>query len=927
MLRMLIVAVALALAGGESSAQDLHGALFGSVHDEQDAVLAGARVRVTSPALIGGPVTLVTNDKGQLRFPVLAPGVYVLTVDLDGFSPFREEQILIGAGGSIERHVVLKVAGRAESVVVEGAGSHLDARNPGFSTRFGPDDLAAIPTRRASMFDVLRAAPGVSPTSPSSGTATTISAFGSGTNENQFLIDGTNTTCPCNGVARSEPAGDFIQEVQVQSVGASAEFGNLQGAVVNVVTRQGGERFTADSAYYFQSAALTSQPVTLPYLGAAGRRSGYERARYHDASANAGGPAVRDRLWFFAGYQHVDDADSQPGTDPDFPRAYRMDKVFGKLTWRLAPKWQLVQSFHDEIGINPDRPTIVTAYDATTSPHVSVPAFTFGNLTYTMSSTMVWDLRVGRFSHTRDEEPSTVTTTPSRFDRVTGVTTGQPPRVGRVAITRTTAKATLTSYRAFFGAEHQSKAGVQFERGEHDGISVTPGGVRYEDKGGVPLQSIASAPSHVGGLSQTSSAFVTDAVTLHDRVTVNVGVRYAHAQAISQDLTALDGSGNEIDAIVAGRGSLYSWNLLSPRLGLTTKLTADGRTILRASYGRFYQGLLTGEIESIHPGAAPLTMVSYVAATGGYTGPPRVVDPAVNLRYDPATRAPRNDEYSVGVDRAIGVRLSAAVANVHKTGDNFIGWTDVGGQYVPGTQTLADGTSVPVFRLNTAATSPADRRFLITNPGDYATRYDGVVFAVERRRASGWQAFGSYTFSRAEGLVASSGTSAGGAQTNSISPPQPLTFGRDPNDLTNARGRLANDRPHMLRVMGSADVPRLALVVAANLQYFSGKPWAASAQVTLPQEERRILLEPRGTRRLSSQTLLDLRVSRPVTIPRLGRVDVLLDVLNVLNDDAEESLTTETLMTETAFSPTFGQPASFVDPRRVMLGVRVNLGR
>src|SRR4029453_11398685 len=102
------------------------------------------------------------------------------------------------------------------------------------------------PTRRASMFDWIRAAPGISPTSPSSATVTTVSAFGSGTNENQFLIDGTNFTCPCNGIARAEPGIVFIQEVNVHSVGASAEFGNVQGAVINVITRQGGDRFLYD---------------------------------------------------------------------------------------------------------------------------------------------------------------------------------------------------------------------------------------------------------------------------------------------------------------------------------------------------------------------------------------------------------------------------------------------------------------------------------------------------------------------------------------------------------------------------------------------------------------------------------------------------------------------------------------------------------
>src|SRR5205085_11602879 len=111
------------------------------------------------------------------------------------------------------------------SIAVEGSGSRMEDRHHGLTTRFGPEDIERIPMRRVSMFDFLRAAPGISPTSPSSAssTATTVSAFGSGVNENQWLIDGTNFTCPCNGVARSEPGIGFIQEVHVQSRGASAE--------------------------------------------------------------------------------------------------------------------------------------------------------------------------------------------------------------------------------------------------------------------------------------------------------------------------------------------------------------------------------------------------------------------------------------------------------------------------------------------------------------------------------------------------------------------------------------------------------------------------------------------------------------------------------------------------------------------------------
>jgi len=197
------------------------------------------------------------------------------------------------------------------------------------------------------------------------------------------------------------------------------------------------------------------------------------------------------------------------------------------------------------------------------------------------------------------------------------------------------------------------------------------------------------------------------------------------------------------------------------------------------------------------------------------------------------------------------------------------------------------------------------------------------VTVVEKRRANGWQALASYTFSSASGVMASSATTAAGPQVNTISPPQPRTVGQESNYLINAHGRLPNDRPHMFRVMGSADLVRTGFVVAANLQMMSGKPWAATALINPQNSQRRVLLEPRGTRRLSSQTLLDLRVSRTLPLGATGRMELILDVLNALNDGAEEAIAGDDL-----FAPaSFGIPSVFVDPRRAMLGVRMNFGR
>ena len=99
------------------------------------------------------------------------------------------------------------------------------------------------------------------------------------------------------------------------------------------------------------------------------------------------------------------------------------------------------------------------------------------------------------------------------------------------------------------------------------------------------------------------------------------------------------------------------------------------------SYGRFHQGVLTGELISIHPGVMPTITKAYDAATGGYTTTVNVVDPHVNLAIDGDTRTPMTDEYSIGLDRQIQSRLVVAAAYIHKRGTDSIAWIDTAGQY------------------------------------------------------------------------------------------------------------------------------------------------------------------------------------------------------------------------------------------------------
>ena len=373
--------------------------------------------------------------------------------------------------------------------------------------------------------------------------------------------------------------------------------------------------------------------------------------------------------------------------------------------------------------------------------------------------------------------------------------------------------------------------------------------------------------------------------------------------------------------MIAGLGTLYSWNVWSPRVGLVVKMRRDGRSLVRASYGRYRQGVFTGELSPLHPGVTTGSTYDFDRATGGYTN---LRSDRQQVALDPDTRAPRTDEYSVGVDRQIGRQLAISLAYVRKNGANFIGWTEVAGVYHEDTRRLPNGGSVPLLVLTT--NSP-ERLFRLTNPEGYSSAYNGFVVVVDKRRSKGWQATGSYTLSRVHGLLASSGTTAAGAQISTVGSP-PIMFGRDPNDLTNARGRLPNDRLHMFRVMGGVDVPGTGLMMAANLQHSSGKPWAGAAVVSLPAPQsgqQRILLEPRGSRQLSSQTLLDLRVSKTLRFGTRARIELMVDVLNVLDDDAEEGLVSDELF-DGLGRPVVVQPNVFVDPRRVMLSARMNLG-
>ena len=96
-------------------AQVTTGDIAGTVKDESDAVLPGAIATIESPALPSGPASETTDEKGEFRFSRLSPGLYVLKVTLDGFSP-DQTNVRVEVGGRFDANVVLKVGTVAENL-------------------------------------------------------------------------------------------------------------------------------------------------------------------------------------------------------------------------------------------------------------------------------------------------------------------------------------------------------------------------------------------------------------------------------------------------------------------------------------------------------------------------------------------------------------------------------------------------------------------------------------------------------------------------------------------------------------------------------------------------------------------------------------------------------------------------------------------
>ncbi len=303
---VIVQAIALlVLTTGVAVAQETtSGSIAGQVVDAQGLAIPGATVTVSSSQ---GSQTFVTDNSGRFFAPFLTPGQYRVRVELQGFKSAERRDVSVSLGQRVELPFTLGVGGVSETVEVQGGSPTVDVSTTTVGATLDSALLQKVPIGRR-FTDALYIAPGVSD-SGGAGTANPSVSGASGL-ENEYIVDGVNTTNPGYGAVGSYSIVfgslgtgvpfDFLKEVQVKTGGYDAEYGQATGGVVNVITKSGSNRVSGSLFGYTQPSGM--EGTYTPVISTNGSRSqavNITAAQQTDGGAEVGGPIIHDRLFYF----------------------------------------------------------------------------------------------------------------------------------------------------------------------------------------------------------------------------------------------------------------------------------------------------------------------------------------------------------------------------------------------------------------------------------------------------------------------------------------------------------------------------------------------------------------------------------------------------------------------------------------------------
>ena len=272
------------------------GSLSGQVVDANSQQPVGDAVVIAQSPALQGEQTVVTDTTGAFEITLLPAGTYTLTVQREGFQPFTQQGLTVRLDRTIRVKLSLvpdALKEQAIEIVAQRPSIAVTSTQQGGS--ISKEQMSLVPYgRNARTFDqVATAIPGVQPDANGG-----FAMNGSGSPEQNYIIDGVNVSDPGFGTLGTTLIQDFVQEVEIKTGGYQAEYGRATGGIINVVTKSGSNEFHGSVFVNWSPFEATRKQINT--LGASIGTQVSQRYNL-DFGAELGGPIIKDKLWFFAG--------------------------------------------------------------------------------------------------------------------------------------------------------------------------------------------------------------------------------------------------------------------------------------------------------------------------------------------------------------------------------------------------------------------------------------------------------------------------------------------------------------------------------------------------------------------------------------------------------------------------------------------------
>jgi hypothetical protein len=695
------------------------GGIEGTVSDSNDAPLPGVSVELKSSSL-QGVRNAVTTAAGRYHFSLLPPGTYTVTASLSGFKKVEHGGIKVSLDAVAAVPVRMEISVTQE-IVVTGETPVVDTTDTSNGINVRQDVIQKLPLGR-NYAQAVEINPGVQQDSADTqGRALSFSIYGATSIENQYLVDGVNTTNVIRGFQGKALTSEFIEEVQVKAGGYEAEYGRAMGGIVNVVTKSGGNEFHGDGFGYVNAKSLTAARKGTSATDQAYPPLGIDDSsrNVQDFGADLGGYAIKDRLWFFGAYNRVNQSIDQltlpggsgyPNFQENFPISYHSDLFSGKLTGRVTDSTTIVATI---FGDPETRTGALRNFTAGLNDPLSQDGTRqIGATDYALGINQLFgasaliDIRASRHQ--------------DRYQLTGGG--GSIPLVQdfTVSLSNPTASGGFGSVRGFrdnndskrdaikgsgtlFLGANEIKGGIDFENNLTNSTDIYSGGAVlgiYPCNSTVCTGANSGASVYYGHTFYTltadknnlQNAFLPGGNTVSPRVyrlgaflqdsfkplgnlAIHIGLRYDQEDIRQFDGTkiynsqVMDASGN----IIQGGGqAFFLKNEWQPRIGIAWDPQKDGSTKVSASYGRFYYALPTdltvrsygGKIDAVtfNFNSNPLSLgqdptIGRQAFTQGGFFPEPFQDDLKGIYQD---------EYALGFEKALSPSLSVGVRYTYR---------------------------------------------------------------------------------------------------------------------------------------------------------------------------------------------------------------------------------------------------------------------